>query len=280
MAMMTSILVPITEPERETACLTMAVTLAKSSGGRIYGLYARPDPRAAIPYFGEGLTGEVIQDLCDKAEEEGKQHSEESRHWFMSFLTKQGLPEGAGLWREKEGFFTDVIGQQARVADLTLVPQPDSTLMSEANEYLESALYQSGRAVMMVPNDYQAKLPQHILLAWDGSAESAGAISAAIPLLKLAKEVHLGVIGELAEDRPTIGDMVDFLHDHQISVKVHVMGTDKGDISDMLLSLGDKLSCDLLVMGAYSHSRLREMFLGGVTKRMITHAKVPVIFSH
>ena len=177
---------------------------------------------------------------------------------------------------------------QARYADLVVLSQSDpndgaGTLIQDLPEFV--ALH-GGRPVLAVPHSGRFDtLDRHALIAWDGSRSATRAMTDALPLLRRSRKVTLalfnperqyGVHGELPG-----ADAALFLARHDVKVEVHQQSTPPGlDTGNALLSLAADLGADLLVMGAYGHTRWRETLLGGVTRTVLNSMTLPVLMSH
>ena len=172
-------------------------------------------------------------------------------------------------------------GILARHFDLTVMAQPDPDLVLD-DPMLEAALFGSGRPVMMVPSVHRAPAAfERIVVAWDRSEVAARAIAGALPLLKRARLVQVVTVDRKppeAVDHPGF-NIARHLARHRIPTELKVVTTTI-DIANTLLSLVADESTDLLVMGAYGHSRLRERILGGATRGVLSSMTVPVLMAH
>lgn len=175
---------------------------------------------------------------------------------------------------------------QARYADLVIVGQPDPeepnpSLVSDLPQYV---MLHGARPVLIVP--YAGRFEsvgRRPLLAWDGGQEATRAITAAIPLLRRAEQVTLAVFNPFAEyhthgEQPG-ADLALYLARHGVRVEILQQSTEL-DIGNALLSLAADIDSDLLVMGGYGHSRVREVVLGGVTKTILRDMTLPVLMAH
>lgn len=176
------------------------------------------------------------------------------------------------------------IGLRARYSDLIIVGQtnPDETSPAVMDDFPEFMILNSGRPVIVIPYAGEfSQLGKRPILAWDGSRAATRAITSAIPLLRDAELVNIVVINPTSDvhgDQPG-ADISTYLARHGIKLAVSVHHT-KADIGSKLLSLVSDLNSDLLVMGGYGHSRLKEMFMGGTTRTMLKKMTVPALFSH
>ena len=178
------------------------------------------------------------------------------------------------------------IGLQARYSDLVVIGQTnrDEPIPSVLPDFPEYIVMNSGRPVLIIPytGDFTtvAKRP---LISWDASRESTRAVTDAIPLLKRAELVQVAIFNSKAQpdahgEQPG-ADIALFLARHGVKVEVSVHKTST-DIGNALLSLSHDLDSDLIVMGGYGHSRLREMIMGGVTRTVLESMTIPVLMSH
>ena len=172
---------------------------------------------------------------------------------------------------------------QARYADLVVLSQPDpfdacSRLAPDLPGYL---MFASGRPVLVVPHSAAvAQIGTKVLLAWDGSAEAARAACAALPLLQEAATVTVSIVNpDQSHGAQPGADIALYLARHGVRVDVSEHRTD-ADVGDAVLSLAAERHADLIVMGAYGHTRLRELILGGVTRTVLASMTVPVLMVH
>jgi nucleotide-binding universal stress UspA family protein len=182
---------------------------------------------------------------------------------------------------------TTGVSMEARHADLTVISQidPDESLPALKHDFAEYVVLHAGGPVLIVPYAGQFEMiGKRIMIAWNGSLEARRAISGAMPLLKQADEVQVMVFdGSRASTVPRGkpgADIAQLLARH--SVRAEVASQTKGsiDIGNALLSQAADLNTDLLIMGCYGHSRLREVLLGGVTQTVLESMTIPVLMSH
>lgn len=179
-----------------------------------------------------------------------------------------------------------LLGLEARHADLVVVGQPDPE-QGGADDALivEAAFMDSGRPALAVPILTIRRLPpERVLIAWDGSREAARATHDALPFLRLARETVVLIVdpGELVDrvGDPPGADLVAHLAHHGVTARVKPVASGRAGATDTILAQVEGEAVDLLVMGGYGHSRLREMMLGGTTRHMIERMTVPVLLAH
>jgi nucleotide-binding universal stress UspA family protein len=176
----------------------------------------------------------------------------------------------------------DTFGRMARRFDLSVLAQTPREKAAPDELIAESALFQSGRPVIMVPYIHRGGLKlDRVMVCWDGGRAAARAIGDAMPFLQRAKAVDVVmVLGEEGKHDALPGaEMGPHLARHGLNVEVKRIVSD-GDVQDTLPSYAADISADFLVMGGYGHSRLREFILGGVTRSMLASMTVPCFMSH
>ena len=172
----------------------------------------------------------------------------------------------------------ETIARALREFDLSVIGQPDPDGPGDATRIIETALFRSGRPILVVP--YIQREPLRlgtVLVAWDGSAAAARALGDAMPLLAGAKRVELVTVGATDNERPS-ANAARHLARHGIPADARVLPD--GDVSAALLSYAADVEADLLVMGGYGHSRFREVVLGGATRGILESMTLPVFMSH
>ncbi|GER06216.1 universal stress protein UspA [Iodidimonas muriae] len=286
---MRTLLVPMTDPKGQDSVLKVAFSLVRTFSAHLTCLFIRPDPRAAIPFMGEGLTADAIQDLVDASDREGKARAARTYAVFEETRKKQDIPLGDGLgpektatvaWEESTGFIADRVGRAARLADLTVVPQPIDPNSEDSADLLNEVLFRSGRPLLLAPPNPSETIGSTILVAWNGRAECARTVAAALPFLHRAERIFLLTVGEEHPDRPSLEGLNLYLARQGISADILHRESDDKSVGETIRDTAETLGADLLVMGAFSHSRWREMIIGGVTRHAIHHAKIPVFMSH
>lgn len=180
-----------------------------------------------------------------------------------------------------------LLAGHARLHDLTVMPMPEGSYLGELDShwYVETALFEAGRPVLVLPHGYRAAESDPfatITVAWDNSRAAARAIADAMPVLQRAKSVRVVTVADekaIGAD-PQPGEILKLLAAHGVDA-VHDRVDAAGRGADPALTTYVRQhSAELLVMGGYGHSRMREIVLGGVTKSMLTHPPVPVFLSH
>ena len=177
----------------------------------------------------------------------------------------------------------DVAAREARTADAFVALRPNGASRG-AEELVEGVLFGSGRHVWLLPTRKSAKATfDRMLVAWNGSRESARALAEALPYLHKAKEAVVVVIDETSatEGQAIVGkDAIKHLRHHGITAVLHRAIVRDNDIAATLIAEARRLKSDLIVMGGYGHSRLREWLLGGATYKLLHKSPVPLLIAH
>ncbi|MEW9612858.1 universal stress protein [Shinella sp. S4-D37] len=186
---------------------------------------------------------------------------------------------------QEEAWTDDMIGRRARYTDIVLVG-PD--LLSHPllkRKALEGALFSSGKPVLVVPQGYKADLkPKHVMIAWDSRLEASNAVSRAMDVLIAAKDVHVVLIDPLEGDggqgAEPGADLATYLTRHGVKITVDRLPSQGGTVAETLRRHAVDTATDMLVMGGYGHSRLRERIFGGVTRSILEEPPLPVLMAH
>jgi nucleotide-binding universal stress UspA family protein len=272
------------------AVLESALRLGRGHDARVELLHVMIDPEEAALVLGEGVTGVMVERMMEGLRAGAETRAAEARSLYESLCVAAGLPvvepEAEALagvfqvsYRQATGREADEIARDGRLSDLVVVAAPSSDPEGASPATLEAALFETGRPVLMVPAARAESQGQCAAIAWDDTPEAARACGAALPLLAKAKVVYL-LTGGAAEDRPKPSLMAAYLAHHGITAKTWAFIPGGGPLGEEILSQAAKAGADLLVMGAYGHSRLREMVLGGVTRSVIAKAEIPILMAH
>ncbi len=177
---------------------------------------------------------------------------------------------------------SDVFAAMARRFDLSVVMQSDDDEGIYNDVLIESALFDSGRPVIVTPYIQKDGLKlDRVLCCWDGSRNAARAVNDALPLLKKAKAVELLIVAnEKTEDEIRGAEIGNHLARHDVKVQVTTLPAADSDVANVILSHVAESAADMVVMGGYGHSRLREFVLGGATRDILASMTVPVLMSH
>ncbi len=277
--MFKTILVHIDGGPGQDSRLRAAALLADAQGAHLVGTAVTGISLASYAV----LNGSMAMPLSDQAFEALRDNVKVGLDAYLEQVRRLGIV-GAEA-RLFEGSTRDGLLLQARYADLIVVSQEGGHERLSAERGLPQYLALHGtRPVLVVPaNDHGKSIPGNILVGWDGSMPAQRAIGAALPLLAQAATVRLVVINpdrqsELHGDEPG-ADMALYLARHGVTVEVVVEHT-RAPEGEALMDLARDTHADLMVAGAFGHSRYREWILGGVTRELLEHAPAPLLIAH
>ncbi|MGD9883934.1 universal stress protein [Reyranella sp.] len=263
------------------ARLEWAATLAERHQAHLIGLHARPPFE---PVVADG--GTFAMDLLFKDHEEALAESESvSAKAFAAAVKGKAL---SSEWRSSSGYADALLTVHARYADLTVVGQHDpeaSSGLTPPPDLPETVALGTGRAVVVVPFvGVPTSLGRKIMLCWNASREAARAATDAMPLLQAAEAVTVLIVdpasSEAGHGSEPGADVATWLSRHGVKVTVQRDAAADADAGNVILSRAMDHGCDLIVMGIYGHSRLRELVLGGVSRTMLVRMTMPVLMAH
>jgi nucleotide-binding universal stress UspA family protein len=171
----------------------------------------------------------------------------------------------------------DILPQQARLADLTVVRHPATPEEVSSSDVLHAVLFDSGRPLLIAPQVAPTTVGRRICLGWNGSAESAAAVEAAMPWLQRAEAVRILWAEDYQRHGPQAQELQTYLAMHGVPADLRMFKPIDNIVGAGLLAATKEFNCDLLAMGAYAHSRLRQQILGGVTRHILERAALPVM---
>ena len=277
-----SLLTVATSPEGVPGTVTAAAQIAQKLDAHLDCLALGVDhTQIGYSYVGSGAV--VIAAAMDRAEAEAR----EAEAALNAAIAAQGLPLRSSVDSvvTQLGALTDVVASRARYADLVVLPLPYGTARGVADEAVtEAALFEGMAPVLIVPpSGVKAVEPKRIIIAWNQSREALVAARRAMPFLRRADMVQIVVIDPPAHgsERSDPGGLLcQLLVRHGVHAEVSVLAKTLPRVSEVLARQVLDADADLLVMGAYGHSRFREAILGGATRDMLERAEVPVFLAH
>ena len=273
------IVVYVDSTEAAKARMGFAVALAKEHGAHLIGIAFAPT--ALLPLYGADVGFADMSEVMASVKTQGAN----ALKAFEARAAAAGVSVEAELMQGMSEEFPHDFARTARQADLAILGQPrDGDPLIGQYALVERCLFASGRPVVIVPaSTGKPSLMGTIVAAWDGSAEAARAINDALIFLKSASRVVLvvGVIGgQEDEQAPQTDDMMAHMKRHGITAETMLIKVGEGDVGRSLLQTAKDLGADLMVMGAFHHSRWREFILGGVTLTVLEEATMPLFMAH
>lgn len=272
-----TILVHIDNGKRCKARLDVAIQMARRSDAHLVGLNALTALR--LPAYAAAEAGAVLIEAQQRAFAEQAKRAKDA---FESAVRAAGLTKTE--WRSSEADAVDATTLHARYADLVVLSQPHAEDLGGVEEdFAERVILACGRPVLVIPYaDSFKSTGERVLVAWNATRESTRALTDAIPMLREAKEVKVIAINPQTADHGAVpaADISLYLARHGVKAEAVTDYGDDIDVGNELLSRASDYNSDLIVMGAYGHSRMRELIMGGATRTIITSMTVPVLLSH
>src|SRR5271165_2830246 len=282
------LLLPLTGTAAGEAALATALLIARAFNAHVTALHVRVDSRDVAPLAGEGLSGAMIEEMMSATEKESGDRASAVRVMFEKFVTENGVPiedptrqpdHPTASFASVTGREEDLVAQQARLADLTIVPHPEAGEDVSSSDALHAVLFDSGRPVLIAPQVTPAKIGTRVAIAWNGTAESAASVWAALPWMQRAEAVRVLSADEYQRRGPGAQDLAEYLALHGVNAELATFRPIDREVGAGLLKAARDFGCDLLSMGAYSHSRLRQLILGGVTRHVLENSNLPVMMN-
>ena len=280
------ILLPLNGTETGKAALATALLVARQFHAHVVALHVSADAREIAPLAGEGLSGAMVEEMMTAAERESGQRSRQVRRSFEEFVTAHSVTvaeardrapdEASAALATMTGREEDIVAQSARLSDLVVVPHPDAADLS-SSDALHAVLFDSGRPVLIAPKLEPATLGTRVAIAWNGSAESAAAVLACMPWLNRADAVCVLHADQYQRRGPLARELLAYLRLHDVKAELAPFAPIERDVGAGLLAAARTFGADLMCQGAYSHSRLRQLILGGVTRYTLERADLPVL---
>lgn len=270
------ILAPLTGGTRDATVLASAFAAAKLFNAHVVALFVRPDPAEAMPFFGEGVSGAVAQEIIDAAKEAADTASVTAQTALADAARNAGVDTFS--WREVQGNFADQVVQASLLSDLVVFGPLSERDKPGLTEAFEAALLETGRPVLLSAQAPAKNLARRVVIGWNGSKCCAHAVIEALPYLEKAEAIEILTVGKGAGDAN--GDPGEYLKLHGISAAQRIVDPGNRSIGEALLEAAAASGASMLVLGGYGHTRLREMFAGGVTRHVVSHAEIPLFLAH
>lgn len=287
-----SIIFPFSGNKREFLCLEYSFLFAKKFGSQVRIINIIPDPNtamiAAFPTIGPAVPafGDFVNDLVKLNEKEknvlmAKCQEVAKNHGIrFSDKSKETLSPSA-IFEHKTGLASQIISDSGRYSDIVIIDRDIEKAGESYSDAIIASIFQTGRPTVIIPNSYSKEsIAERIVIAWNDSRESSRALASSLPLLKKAKEVFAINVTDEKKKSSSLDRLVSYLEIHDIGVEAKAIDSRGGSAGEIILKEAKKVNSDLIVMGAFSHSRIRQMVLGGVTSHMLEKTEIPIIMAH
>jgi len=281
---MKTLLVPFFDDDAAQVALDNACLVAERFAAHVEGLFVVRPPQVID---GEGMA--MMASYVTQLEEEGERLAEKARARFEAAVEERGIAlapmdrdEGrvTASWREFEGLEGQVLGDYGRLFDLVVIGRGFGYPWSDWDAMCEAALFECGRPVLITPAGRPQSVGEHAVIAWNGSTETARTIALAMPALTRAKRVTVLSVEGWAVPGPDGGQMARHLTRNGIEASARSVPPKGRTPGQAIVEEARDEGADLLVKGAYTQSRLRQLVFGGATRHILYSAELPVIMAH
>jgi nucleotide-binding universal stress UspA family protein len=278
---MKTILIPTEDHASMQAVLETARLIAQRFGGYMEGF-------AVYPAASDFVAVDPVSSLTIASLQEGDEEIERlAQGLFESFMEAHAVPlakPGPAAcsygWVRPPAHGDAVIGSHGRLFDLIVMGRPGRAPQDPRMPPLEAALFESGRPVLIEPAAAPEVIGENVLVAWNGSTEQTRTIAFAMPLLREARDVTvLSVEGGMTPG-PTGEEVAHYLRRNAVAATAVTAAPGTRTTGEAILDHAKTHGCDLLVKGAYTQSRLRQMVFGGATRHILASATLPVLMAH
>jgi nucleotide-binding universal stress UspA family protein len=278
---MKTILIPTEDHDAMPAVLEAARLIAERFGSYMEGFAVHPAPADFVAV--DPVSSLTIASTHDDDEEVERV----AQRLFDNFMRGHGVPEAqpgpavySHRWVRSGALGDAFIGSHGRLFDLIAVGRPGRAPNDPRMPPLEAALFESGRPVLIAPSAVPKVIGRNVLIAWNGSTEQTRTTAFVLPLLHMAETVTLLSVEGGMTPGPTGDAFAQYLRLNGIAVTAVTVGLGKRTTGEVILDYAKSQGCDLLVKGAYTQSRLRQMVFGGATRHILATATLPVLMAH
>ncbi len=280
---MRTILIPFCDDDRAEAALHTALSIAQRYDGHVEGLHAWRTPQIIA---GEGVVfpSESLARLTD----ESKQFAASAHQRFDGVVKGAGVPyrdigaatDGVSCsWREGEGVESEIVGDYGRLFNLVVMGRNEMGTSVDWKATLEAALFESGRPVILATANVPETIGQHVVIAWNGATETARTIAVSMTLLRDAKRVTVLTVEGGFVPGPSAEDVARHLGRNGIDASTMTAAPGRRSIGEAMVHEAAAAGGDLLLKGAFTNSRLRQMIFGGATRDIINGSTLPVLLA-
>ncbi len=280
---MQTILVPFCDDDRAEAALKTALLISQRYAGHVEGLHAWRTPQIIA---GEGVVfpSESLARLTD----ESKQFAASAHERFDRVVKAQDVPyrdigtkaEGVSCsWREGEGVESEIVGDYGRLFNLIVMGRSELGTSVDWKATLEAALFESGRPIILAAAEAPENIGRHAVIAWNGATETARTIAVAMPFLRNAERVTVLTVEGGFVPGPSAEEVARHLGRNGIDATTMTAAPGRRSIGDAMVAEAASAGGDILLKGAFTNSRLRQMIFGGATRDIINGSVLPVLLA-
>ncbi len=274
------VLCPVTGGEEDGPALRAALKVAARFDAHVRALFVRSSVSAAIPYLGEGLTGTIVENIVAAAAKASDESMISAKSHVDAALASAGVEVSKLSIRVTEGVVEDEVAAASRLADLVVYARDPADAGFPDRSLAEHTLLGARRPILIAPPGPFETVGTRVTVLWDGGTAAASALMASLPFIKQAISVEVITMTSDDDEAELLEDVRDALAIRGMSATMRTIDRHASVDGAHLMTAALQTEPDLIVMGGYGHSRLRQLVLGGVTRHMLKHAPVPVLMAH
>jgi nucleotide-binding universal stress UspA family protein len=280
------ILLPLTGDPTGEAAAVCGLTLAKKIGAHVTAGYEdEMGPTYLTPDF-MGAAG-IASEFYEEVEKARHNRQRKARTFFDRAVRETCLPivsapickQGSTMWLDEDGNDAPVASFGA-LTDLVVFEAPGKRISPGAWNIVDDALFGARRPTLVVPPKAKSVDMSTVLIAWNGSSEAANAVEHALDLLPADAKIFVLQVGELKPGRMSAERLIEYLGWHCYRAEFLQVPDQEHKTSEIIVDAARRVGAGLLIVGAYTHSRMRELMLGGVTDFMLREAPLPLLMAH
>ena len=284
------LLTPLFPGAESRRALDVAFVLAKRFQSHVDALLVQRDPADAIPLAGEGVSADTIRRLMESAAKAMDEQRHVTKAAFEHAVAAADIVRLEGdaistgqpsaIFREVIGETETLVPEQALYSDLVVFSAARSETLPSLKPTFESVLLTARRPILLAPEVTSSHIGHNVAVAWNGTPEAGSALCAAMPFLENAVAVHLLTATSARTDADAVDRARNYLAWHGVGCELHLIEAGSEPVGAALSNKAAAVGADLLVMGGYGHTRLRERILGGVTHHIVNRPTLPILLAH
>ena len=271
---MRNILLPFEYIDTIPHLVDCAVSLAKKYNSSVSGVAIHQRIDSFIAQEGSIVFDSLHHD--ENKEEVIKYKEKFLNHMSIIKKNEKDLIDLKYKWLSEELENQKYLGDLSRVYNVVIISRPYQELQSASLSSIQTILFDGGRPVMLIPMNKQIDIGREVVISWNCTTESSRAVFAALPILKQANNVTILTVEKVITDGPTGDQVSELLASHGIDAKPVTISGDEKKIGEAILDFSESVNADLIVKGAYTQSRLREIIFGGATRHLMLHSEIPI----
>lgn len=276
-----SVLMPFASHANGRERLQAAINIAKYFEAHLDVLHAQVNPKQLLPNEKKLLSNELYKKIDQLITDYIDDDILEFRDIFEELASKQNIllqaraphQRNTAMWHNTYGFRGDLVAEKGKLSDLTIVPK---ALRGKSSISFEAAILYSGKPVLVMPREQTHFNPEIIAIAWNSDTQAVRAVQAAFPLLQKASQVIIITSERSLKNKPSQQELKKYLEIHGIASDTCTFQSSRMRTPSALLQCANELEVDLIVCGAYTHHKMNQQILGGVTQGLLKHSNLPL----